>query len=823
MNTSKQTVKKQTGPVNKSSQKEKKLKGVVPSFFDKSEKTSRYVLVGILAFVSFLVFREFLLFHRIFMFKDIGSDSLNVYYPNIFGVSNYIRNYGTLSWSFNLGMGQDCTPTAFFDILNALLFLLPPSKMAFMLGYNEVIKIILGGIVFYLFLRKLGNSSFAAIAGAIMFAFSGYMIVGGEWYIFSLEGLETAIVLLGFEFLFQDNKPWLLPIPFFLIGISNPFNLFPISVFLIIYAVFRYLQENRTGIKDLFILFLKIAGLGIIAVAMSAPLLAEHIKAMLESPRVSGTNSYFATLSSTPIFSLVDPVQLGTCIDRFFSSDLLGTSDQFKGYINYLEAPLFYCGIPCLILTPLFFGFLSTREVKLYGGLLAIWLLPIIFPYFRHAFWLFSGDYYRTYSLYVDLVFLIFSAKCLSRIARQDPVKIVLLFSVMLCLILIQFFPFFGEKNVLNTSISFACKIFVLIYAGLLFWISRQGSDIPKYAFLAVLIIELTWFSSVSANRSAGIKAMEWNDKIGYNDYTGDAVRIVKSMDNSFYRFDKPVGSSPAEHTSLNDGLVQNYYGTSCYSSFNQKYYINYLLAYNVIDPKNESQSRWSAGLTGRPILQSINSVKYIITKEHMTPSQRPGYDSLISTGDVIVYKNNFVLPLGYCYSSYVKFSDFLKMSTNIKDFTSLEAAVIGDSNISELNGLKQFNLKDTVNPQRFTLTMYRDDVNNLKSDTLRITNFNPAHISGELDLKMPKLLYMSIPYDIGWHLTVDGQPHHIILVGNGMTGAMLTPGKHNIQLDYLPPYRNQTEWLALAGLLMYGGLIFGYSVRRKKRADEKA
>ncbi len=821
MSTKKQSGNKSAVPVNKPAQNVKKPKEAAPSFFDKTGKQNWYILIGILVFVSFLVFREFLLFHRVFMFKDIGSDSLNGYYTSIMGISNYMRTYGTLSWSFNLGMGQDCTPLAFFDVLNALLYLLPPSKMAWLLGYNEVIKIILGGVVFYMFLRKLGNSPFAAIAGSLMFAFSGYMIVGGEWYVFSLEGLETAMVLLGFELLFQNNKPWLLPIPILLIGISNPFNLFPITVFLFIYAIFRYLQENRTGIKDMVILFLKIAGLGAIAVAVSAPILAEHIKAMLESARVSGTNSYFATLSSTPIFSLVDPVQLGTCIDRFFSSDLLGTADQFKGFGNYLEAPMFYCGIPCLLLTPLVFGYLSNRDRKLFGGLLALWLLPIIFPYLRHAFWLFSGDYFRTYALYVALIFLIFSAACLDKIAKQNHIKIVLLFSVALCLILIQLFPFFGETNVLNSGISTACKIFVLIYAALLFWISRQNSDIPKYAFLAVLIIELTWFSSVSVNRNSSPKSTEWNDKIGYNDYTVDAVNYIKNIDKSFFRVDKPVGSSPAEHGSLNDGLVMNYYGTSCYNSFNQKYYLNYLLAYNIIDPTNEAQSRWSAGLTGRPILQSINSVKYIISKEPMAMSQRPGYDSMTSTQDVIIYKNNFVLPLGYCYSSYIKFSDFKKTSTNIKDFTSLEAAVINDSNISELNGLKQFNLHDTVNPTAFTLLMYLEDVKNLKLDTLHITKFNPAHITGDLDLKSPKLLYMSIPYDIGWHVTVDGLPHSIILVGNGMIGVYLSKGKHIVELNYEPPYRKQSEWLAVVGLLIYGGIIVNFYIRRNKKPEE--
>ncbi len=817
MSVKKQPVKKNANPIIKPAQKETKEKAPSLSFFEKSGIKTWYLFIGILCLISFLVFKDFLLFNRLFLFKDIGSDSLNGYYPSIMATSHYLREYGNLSWSFNIGMGQDGTPLGFYDGLNALLYLFPPSKMAWLLGYAEVIKIILGGIVFYAFLRTLGNSTFSALTIALMFAFSGYMIVGGEWYGFSFEALETALVLLGFELLFKKNIPWVLPIPIFLIGISNPYNLFPLTIFLTIYVIFRYFQENMKGIRGLLILFLKIAGISVIGVAISAPIMVDHLKAMLESARVSGTNSYFVTLSSAPIFSLVDPVQLGTCIHRFFSSEMLGTADKFQGFGNYLEAPLFYCGIPCLLLTPLLFGYLPNREKKIFGILLGVWLLPILFPFLRHAFWLFSGDYYRTYSLYVALIFLIFSAACLDKIAMQKSINVILLASVATGLILIQLFPYFGDHNVLNAQIDSGTKIYVLLYTAILFWISRQNSDIPKYIFLIVLVSELTWFSSISVNRTANPRATEWNDKLGYNDYSVDAISYIKSHDKSFYRIDKMIGSSPAERQSLNDAMVQDYYGTSCYNSFNQKYYLQYLLANNVINPNNESESRWSSGLIGRPLLESLNSVKYILSKDHLPPSSRPGIDSIASMGDVNIYKNNLALPIGFCYSKYIKFSDFKKASSAEKGFIDLEAAVISDSNTNVLNQMQQFNIKDTMNPQRFTMLMYIADINNLKQDTIHTTLFSPTHIIGEIDLKASKLLYYSIPYDLGWHLKVDGKPQSIILIANGMIGVVLNKGHHQVELSYEPPYQKTGKGLAWAGIIIYGGMMFAFNRKRRK------
>jgi len=821
MSAKKQTPNKKPVQSVKTPPKAKGQQDPGPSFFEKPGKNAIYLFAATLGIIGFIVFRDYLLFHKIYLFKDIGSDTLNTFYPNFIESANYLKKFGTLSWSFNIGMGQDATTFAYSDPINFLMYLFSPSKIAWLLGYREVIKIILAGFVFCIYLRNLGVGAFSAIAGALMFAFSGYMIVGGQWYTFSAEALDVALVLLGFELLYRKNIPWLFPVPFLIMGVTSLFSLYLVSVFLVIYTVFRYLQEEKKGIKGLLVLFLKMGGIGMIGVVISMPFLVDSVKVLLESSRASGPDSYFATLSSSPIFGLADPVQLGTCVERFFSSDILGTADAYKGFSNYLEAPLFYCGIPCLLLVPLLFGYLDKKQKTLFGIVLAIWLLPIIFPYFRKAFWLFSGDYYRTYSLFVALIFIIFSAICLDKIAKGKRMNIILLGATAVSLILIQLFPYFSGK-VFNESLAAGVKMYIIAYAMILFWMSRQQNDIPKFAFLLLLVTELAWFSSISVNRSASIRSAEWEDKIGYNDYSTDAISFLKSRDNSFYRVDRMFGSSPAEHMSLNDAMVQDYYGTSCYYSFNQKYYLQYMRANKVISASNESESRWCPGLTNRPILQCINSVKYVLSKESIYRSNDPLHDSIAKFTDVIVYKNKFALPLGFCYDKYIKYSDFEKLSLTQRDFTSCKAAVINDTDIGMVKNLKQVQLNDSLKPQEFTQATLISFFSDRKKDTLNITSFNPAHIKGNVDLKSEQLMYLSIPYDKGWHLKVDGKPQSIILIANGMNGVLLEPGKHEIALDYEPPYRKEGGLAAIAGLLLFGGVIFGSYKMRKRNPDTK-
>src|SRR6185369_9469619 len=105
----------------------------------------------------------------------------------------------------------------------------------------------------------------------------------------------------------------------------------------------------------------------------------------------------------SPMFATGSALHNITAVMRLFSCDLMGTGSDFKGWENYLEAPTFYTGLLSLILFPAVFGFLDKRRKIIYGVFLSFWILPVLFPYFRYAFWLFTGDYYRAFSFFVSL------------------------------------------------------------------------------------------------------------------------------------------------------------------------------------------------------------------------------------------------------------------------------------------------------------------------------------------------------------------------------------------------------------------------------------
>lgn len=779
-----------------------------PDFIDKLGKAGPMAVLGLLALMAFWVYRHYLVGDNLFFFKDIGSDTWNYNYPTNLATTLSMKEHGWPTWSFARGMGQSFYPFFLRDPFDIILYLGGPDNVASLTAWKEYLKVVLGGFLFFRYLKTVGLTGIASTAGAMLFSFCGFMILGGTWLLFSFEAFNLALLLLAFEQFLVRGKWLLFPVAIFFIGISQPFNLFVYGLFLAAYAVLRMYQVGGYDVKKGAIVFLQMAGLGVLGIMLSGFTFIENIVQLLESPRGSGTTSYAATLSAVPMFQLVDQYQFGTAIMRFFSSDMLGSGTAFKGWMNTLEAPLFYCGIPCLLLMPQVFPTLKGRVRIAFIAFIAIWMLPVFFPYFRYAFWLFSGDYYRGYSMIVAAVFMYYSLVALDVILRERRVNLpILAISAVLMLLLLNY-PFFPEGEFINSPIYTFASFILIVYAVLLFLMGRAKSPayLP-YIFLGAMAFELVYFSSTSVNEREPVTKEELTQKGGYNDGTKAALAAATAGDKSFYRVDKAFASSPAMHYSLNDALAQGFRGTSGYNPFNQLYYIRYLQLMGISDKKSEHESRWARGTAGRPILESQNRVKYFLDRGFNMPIWRVIADSIGIYDGISVFRNKLLLPFGYCYSKYIKESVFDQLSVSQKDFVSLQACVVADDNVASVKGMEEFRLSDTIQPQAFNLDVYAQKVAELGKESMTGEQINDTHVSGKVTTTAPRMLYLSMPYDGGWTLKVDGKATDKQIVFAGMTGVSLPAGTHTIELNYGIRYLNTGWMMTIAGLVACAGL----------------
>jgi len=787
------------------------------NFYDSFIKGKElYYLLGLVLAVCSIVFSDFISLKKVYLFRDIGSDSLNIYFPALASMSDYLKNESLLGWSFQQGMGQNMFPMSIGDFFSNFLTYFDKSKIPYGLVFIEILKIFLTAFVFYKFLKELKLSNYSSLVFSFLYAFSGFMILGGCWTIFSVEALYAAIILYGFERWLNHGKFLWLVLGITLMAFLQPFFLFMYTILLSTYAIVRYHDVKEKDTKQFILFIFKTIGLATLAVLMSSFQLFADLLQYTESPRVGGEASLFARLKAHGMFEFADPVLRFTTVFRSFGSDMLGTGNNFKGWQNYLEAPNFYCGILCLITFPQFFGSLSKQQKYFYVALTCLFCLPIFFPYFRYAFWAFSGDYFRTYSLVIIFFMVMFSARAISHIEQTGKLNKVVLGVTILILLLLLYTPSAQFKGAINSNLRGFVTFLIFAYAALLFGLTKSTSmkSVSKLVLLILCVIELTSFSNITVNKRDVITKYVLKDKVGYNDYTVEAVNYVKQNDKSFYRLNKDYSSGLAIHSSINDAKVQGFYGTPSYFSFNQKNYIKFLGDLNVIDVKDENSTRWAKGLADRPILFSIASGKYWLSKRTDNAIANLGFDSIAKFGDVKVYKNKYVLPFGFIYNKGIGENEFKKMSPTQKDFCLLRACVIGDEDKSTFSAIQSFNLTDTNTV--FTYDNYLTYVNDLKKDEFKITKFSENNIIGNVNTKERKILFFSMPFDEGWAVTVNGKESKLYRLNCGLTGLLTEKGDNKVELAFTPRYKNQGAIVSLASLLIFIGLIL-FSVFKNK------
>ena len=115
---------------------------------------------------------------------------------------------------------------------------------------------------------------------------------------------------------------------------------------------------------------------------------------------------------------------------------------------------------------------------------------------------------------------------------------------------------------------------------------------------------------------------------------------------------------------------------------------------------------------------------------------------------------------------------------------------------------------KDSINLALFSFDVYRDNINILKKDTLNLTSFEETHLQGKINASANEMLYLSVPFDKGWHLKVDGKEQNFIKVNAGMSGALLNKGEHTIDMKYELPYFYKGLMLALVGSILFAILV---------------
>ncbi len=791
------------------------LQESLPGFFERSSPKAVYAVLMIMTtFAGIVVYRDYLTFTNLFLFKDIGSDTLNIFYPKYVHVADYFREYGVAMWSFCEGMGQNIYPGSIASPIGWFHLILGREFLAYGLGYEAAIKVLVMASLAFFYLNLVFECRYTALVGALIFSFSGYLVASGTWYGHGTKAVYFVFALYCFERLYKRNSWILFP---FAILLSLGSQLYFYGIFFFLYTCFRYISDSeRFDTRDFGLLWTKLAVIGFLAILISSPFAAAIVR-ILQSPRVSGDLTYTNTLAESPIFALADASHYATVILRTFSSDLLGTGSAYRGWYNYLEAPAFYCGILTLVLFPQVVRTLNQKQTIVYAVFLGIWIVIIIFPYFRYAFYLFRGDYYKSaLSMFVPFTLIFYSMRALRHIRRTGTINVPLLIATVIGLLLLLHFPYFGDSSPVNRDLQLLISVLVVVYAAMCY-VMATGTAVLRgriqWVLLAVMCGELIWLSSITVNDREALTSKEFESRTGYNDYTVEALDYIESVDSDFYRIEKYYSSTPANFANSSDGKVFGYYGTPSYSSFNQKFYIRFLRDTEIIRPDQETDTRWAPGVGGRPVLMAVCGVKYSLSKDENPEIVTTGYaDEIALFNDVKVLKNRLFLPMGFTYDMFITRSEFLALRKFQKDAALLEAFVIEDEDKHHFEG---FSSRDPATiTQNFRRSSYQRLLQDSPRSLMKISEHSHNTIRGSIETEKRRLLFFSIPYDSNWSARIDGEPATVHLVNCGFSGVIVEPGHHDIALEYRQPLLK--ERLAVSAITVIACCCIAFVQRRR-------
>jgi len=146
------------------------------------------------------------------------------------------------------------------------------------------------------------------------------------------------------------------------------------------------------------------------------------------------------------------------------------------------------------------------------------------------------------------------------------------------------------------------------------------------------------------------------------------------------------------------------------------------------------------------------------------------------------------------------------KLNLNPSDILAFRLVIEGEKNEGPI--IKNISAKTRTIEN---IKSYFDDIDNLKQNVLNITSYTNSYFSGDISIDKSKLLFLSIPYDKGWHAIVDGNEVPTEKVSIGFTGIFLDGGYHRIELKYIPP-------LLIPGIVvsLLSIIIFFFLLRNK-------
>ena len=632
----------------------------------------------------FWCYKDYIFGDSVFVFDGIASDSIAQTYPNLYRLAYLIENGQSLfRFDFTMGYGAHRG----IDAVNIFdwVILFGTKNLAYLMGINQILKIILSFVLFHIYLKLIDRKEVACYIGAASYALCGHMIMRQFWKSYSNEVVLSAVLLIALELSINKKKHVLLPIALVLYFISTDAYHSVLAFGMVVgYTIFRYIEQYGLDMRAM----LKTALCNICAYILAAfgafLYLFQPLINSLGSDRAKNGMSSFDIMK---LFRLqnVDDIRMG--IIRTVSTGLEGKEELFHPVVihnNILEGATFYCGIIILLFIPFAIYKLKGSRKILAFTIVVIAIAYIVFPELRFMANGFGGDTYKLSSFWVTILMLYYGTLGIDLWMKDGTEKqcyLVYCFSIVVVTVSLLIVKQEMEKVHYNYAMLFMLigTIFILDIVVLF----RDKIRPRNVAYILILFSYMELFFNAYIFARSDIAQTQ--DGLNRH-YMDSSIDYIKEIDKSeFFRIEHKDNRSQT-----NVGLVLDYCGFVDYSGgtgMNDN--LHYFLDSMNIARIQPLSNHYMTGLSNANELYEILFAKYIITSENAIDNDY-GLKLLCEKDGKKIYENCNVLPIGFCYSTFIEEEDLKKLEIQERRFALLDSCVLNTDTAAQIDGVNK-------------------------------------------------------------------------------------------------------------------------------------
>lgn len=803
-------------------------------------------------------------------------DMYHQYFPFLTEFYHKVKDGESLFYSFQTGIGSNFLALFIYYLaspFNWLSLLCPENLLIEFMTYFVVLKIAACGFTFSYYLKKHFNSnSFSIVFFAVFYALSGYM-AAYNWNVMWLDCIVLApLIILGLERLVKGENCTLYCITLSLAILSNYYICIMICIYLVLYFFVLLISAKKKG-KAL----INFAWYSLLAGGMAAILLLPEITALAftEFSNFDFPNkvtSYFSILDVLARHSMNVPVETG--LDHW-PNIYCGVAVFFllPLYVIKKDVPLKEKLPKLLLLVFLIFSFSTNTLNFIWHGLnypdslpcrqsflYIILLLTVCFEalqgikvyqdktlglcFFGVLCFLLICDKLIdtemfTYSIFLVTLLLLVLYGLLLYLFRENKKNRQMILYITLAIVMIEAgvntyitsVPTVNRTNYLKSYDDYYALMDRLEETDDGFYRVEKFKRITKNDGMLLSYPSASLFSSTSNAHVKNFydKYGMQNSKVYYN-FEGDtpftaALLNVKYMisrealeDNSLYHlidtegdlylyennYTLPFGffvNTEADGKSDTELLALNkLFGTVSELTEVIKEETEEEIADEALTPLTLQNRLVSALSTDTPLFEVISAERtednsVIITADcdgyiyAFTDSSKIKVVTATTNDEdeTLEFKklnNEYIMDLGYHRAG-----DIITLETEDEGTLRVSAYVMNEAVLAEC--------MDTLSEQSMTLDSYDSN-----------------HIKGHINVDGEGELVLSVPYETGWTLKVDGKVTEVNVFEDCFISVPLSEGEHTIELSYYPSGLNAGILISIISLAAFLGTLW-YTKRK--------